>query len=52
MKIILNPHDDVSPKKILHFSVLNIMCKSVFQIQGKYYPQPQLIDVCEYECED
>ena len=30
IKIILNPHDDVLLNKILHFSVLNILCKSVF----------------------
>ena len=32
MKIILNPYDDVPLNKILHFSVLNILRKSVFQI--------------------
>ena len=52
MKIILNPHDDVPLNKILHFSVLSILCKSVFQIQRKYYSQSQLIGACEYECKD
>ena len=52
MKILLNPHDDVPLNKILHFSVLNILCKSVFQIENKYYPQFQLRGVCEYECEN
>ena len=51
MKIILNPHDDVPLNKILHFSVLNILWKSVFQIQNKYYPQFQFIGKCEYGCE-
>ena len=52
MKIILNPHNDVPLDKILHFPVLNILCKSVFQIENKYYPQFQLIGEYEYECED
>ena len=42
IKIILNPHDDVLLNKILHFSVLNILCKSVFQIENRYQPQFQL----------
>ena len=52
MKIILNPHNDVPLNKILHFPALNILCKSVFQIENKYYPQFQLIGEYEYECED
>ena len=36
MKITLNAHDDAPLNKILHFSVLNILCKSVFQIENKY----------------
>ena len=51
MKIMLNPHHVVPLNKILHFSILNILCESVFQIENKYYPQFQLIGGCEYGCE-
>ena len=46
MKIILNPHDDVLLNKMIRLSSLNIFCKSVFQIQDKYYPQFQPIGEC------
>ena len=52
MKTILNPRDDAPSNKILHFSSLNILCKSVFQTQNKYCPQFQLTGECEYECEE
>ena len=52
MKIILNLHDDTPLNKILSFFVLNMLCKSVFQIENKYYSQFQLIGECEYERED
>ena len=50
MKIRLDSYDDLSLKKILCFSVLNILCKSVFQTENEYYPQIHIND-CEYECE-
>ena len=52
MGMILYPHDYAPLNKILHFSVLNKLCKSVFQIENKYYPQFQLLGECQYECED
>ena len=52
IKIILSPHDGMPLNKILKFSVLNILYKSVFQSENKYYPQFQLTGECEYECED
>ena len=50
MKIRLDSYDDLSLNKILCFSVLNILCESVFQIENEYYPQIH-INECEYECE-
>ena len=37
---------------MLHFSSLNTLRKSVFQIKNKYYPHFQIIGECEYGCED
>ena len=39
MKIKVDSHDDLPLNKILCFSVLNILCESVFQIESNYYPQ-------------
>ena len=39
MKIRFDSYDDLSLNKILCFSVLNILCESVFQIKNEYYPQ-------------
>ena len=50
MKIRLDLYDDLALNKILYFSVLNIFCESVVQIENKYYPQIH-INGCEYECE-
>ena len=51
MKIKFDSYDDVSPLgKVLCFSVLNIIVKSVFQIEDNYYPQIHTHE-CEYECE-
>ena len=50
MKIRLDSHDDLPLNKILCFSVLNILCESVFQIKNKCYPQIH-INECEYECD-
>ena len=43
MKNILNPPDDAPLNKTLYFSSLNILCKSVLQIENKYY-----LGGCEY----
>ena len=43
-------YDDLPLNKILCFSVLNILCESVFQTKNKCYPQIH-INECEYECE-
>ena len=51
MKIGLDSyHDDLPLGKILSFSVLNIVVKSVFQNENKYYLQIHIHE-CEYECE-
>ena len=51
MKIRLDSYDDDLPLgKVLIFSVLNIVVKSVFQNENKYYPQIHIHE-CEYECE-
>ena len=50
MKIILNPHDDLPLNKMLHFSVLNILCKSVFHME-KVLSTISIGD-CEYGYED
>ena len=43
-----NSHDDAPLNKIYHFSVLNILCDSLFEIENKYSPQFQLIGECKY----
>ena len=49
LKIRLDLYDDDVPLgKILSFSVLNLVVKSVFQNENKCYPQ---IHEFEYECE-
>ena len=50
MKIKLDSYDDLPLNKILCFSVLNILCESVFQTKNEYYPQIHMNE-CEYECE-
>ena len=49
MKIRFDSHDDLPLNKMC-FSVLNILCESVFQIKNRYYPQIH-INECEYEHE-
>ena len=49
MKIRLDSYDDLLLNIILCFSVLNILCESVFQIKNEYYPQIH-INECEYKC--
>ena len=51
MKLRLDSYDDDLPLgKILRLSVLNIVVKSVFHNENKYYLQIH-IHGCEYECE-
>ena len=50
IKIRVDSYDDLPLHKILCFSVLNILCESVFQIENEYYPQIY-INKCEYEYE-
>ena len=51
MKIRLDLYDDDVPLgKILSFSVLNLVVKSVFQNENKCYPQIHIHEF-EYECE-
>ena len=48
MKIRVYSYDDLPLNKVLCFSILNILCESVFQTKNEY---PQIhINVCEYEC--
>ena len=50
MKIRLDSYDDDLPLgKVLIFSVLNIVVKSVFQIENEYYPKTHIHE-CGYEC--
>ena len=50
MKIKFDSYDDLPLNKILWFSVLDILCESVFQIENDYYPQIH-INACENDCE-
>ena len=50
VKIILDSYDDLPLNKIFCFSVLNILCESVFQTENEYYSQIHT-NKCEYECE-
>ena len=50
IKIRVDSYNDLPLHKILCFSVLNILCESVFQIENEYYPQIY-INKCEYEYE-
>ena len=50
MKIRLDSYDKLLLKKILCFSVLYMIVKSVFQTKNEYYPQIH-IDECEYKRE-
>ena len=42
--------DDFLLRKILSFSVLNIIVESVFQIEDEYYPKIHIHE-SEYSCE-
>ena len=47
MKIRLDSYDDMLLNKILCFSVLDILCESVFQIENEYYLQTHIKE-CQY----
>ena len=37
MKIRFDSHDDLPLNKILHFSVLNIFCESLFRLKARIF---------------
>ena len=47
MKIKFNSDNDFSLNKILKFDMLTIIVRSVFEEDGKYYPQI-FLDECLY----
>ena len=48
MKIKFNSDNDLSLNKILKLPILAIIVKSVFEVDGKCYPQV-FLDDCLYE---
>ena len=48
MKIRFNSNDDLPLSKILKLRILTIIVRSVFEEDGKYYPQV-FLDECLYE---
>ena len=48
MKIKFNTGDDISLNKIIYFSTITIIIKSVTQKDDKYYPQI-FLDECLYQ---
>ena len=48
MQIKFNSDDDSSLNKILKLHMLTIIVRSVFEVDGKYYPQI-FLDECLYE---
>ena len=48
MKIKFNSNDDLPLSKILKLRILTIIVRSVFEEDGKYYPQV-FLDECLYE---
>ena len=48
MRIKFNSDDDLPLNKILKLHMLRIIVRSVFEEDGKYYPQV-FIDECLYE---
>ena len=47
-KIIFNSDDDLPLNKILKFHALTIIIRTVFEKDGKYYPQI-FLDDCLYD---
>ena len=48
MKIKFNSDDDLPLNKILKFRILTIIIRTIFEKDGKYYPQI-FLDDCLYE---
>ena len=48
MKVKFNSDDDLPLNKILKLRILTIIVRSVFEEDGKYYPQI-FLDECLYE---
>ena len=48
MEIIFDSDDDLSLNKILKLHMLTLIVRSVFEEDGKYYPQA-FLDECLYE---
>ena len=48
MKIQFNSGDNLSRNKILNFRILTVIIRTIFEEDGKYYPQV-FIDDCLYE---
>ena len=48
MKIKINSDDNLSLNKILKLHLLRVIVRSVFEKDGKYYPQV-FLDECLYE---
>ena len=48
MKIKFDSDDNLPLNKMLKFSILTIIIRSVFEKDGKYYPQ-MFLDDCLYE---
>ena len=48
MKIKLNSDDDLPLNKLLKLQSLTVIVRSVFEEDGKYYPQA-FLDECLYE---
>ena len=48
MKIKSNSDDDLLLNKILKFRILTIIIRTIFEEEGKYYPQ-FFLDDCLYE---
>ena len=48
MKVSFSSNDDLSLNKILKFWILTIIIRTIFEEDGKYYPQV-FLDDCLYE---
>ena len=48
MKVIFDTDDDLPLNKLLNLHMLTIIVRSVFEDEGKFYPQVYL-DECLYE---
>ena len=50
MRIRFDSNDDLPFNKILSIPILSIVVKSVFQNEGKYYPEIHIRET-EYDCD-